>query len=258
MFRNVMTYLGLGPDEEYDDGYLYADDDASEAEPARAARSQGHVTSVPPSRQSAGRGSDGYEEEIPGAVTAVRPLRPVSNNTSDEPRDHESMGSGFTGRTSARSGGRFDLENAAPDASGHYGGSGQQNSSVQRTQTGQRNSSNERPSSGDRPGGDRHRNEPVVRPVPIQRTKPRALSPQTFADAKVLADDIKASVPVIMNLRGVDRDLARRLIDFASGVCYSLDASMEKLASQVFLLTPEAVEVSGEERRRIEERGFDH
>lgn len=102
-----------------------------------------------------------------------------------------------------------------------------------------------------------HDDEPTVRPMPIQRTKPRVLTPQSFGDAKVLADEFKRSVPVIMNLQTIDRDLARRLIDFSSGVCYSLSGSMEKMAPQVFLLTPRNVEVSDEDRRRIEERGFD-
>ena len=87
--------------------------------------------------------------------------------------------------------------------------------------------------------------------------KPRALSPQSFGDAKELADEFKADVPVIMNLQGVDRQLARRLIDFASGICYAMDGSMEKIASQVFLLTPKTVEVSDDDRRRIEARRYD-
>jgi cell division inhibitor SepF len=61
---------------------------------------------------------------------------------------------------------------------------------------------------------------------------------------------------VLLNLQGLDRDLARRLIDFASGICYALDGSMEKIASQVFLLIPDGGQVSDEDRRRIEERGY--
>jgi cell division inhibitor SepF len=95
--------------------------------------------------------------------------------------------------------------------------------------------------------------QPVARPL----AKPRPLAPRSFGDAKILADEFKRSVPVIMNLQGVERDLARRLIDFASGVCYALDGSMEKIASQVFLLTPQEVEVSEEDRRRIDERDGD-
>ena len=96
----------------------------------------------------------------------------------------------------------------------------------------------------------------VVRSLDSMRAKPRTLLPESFADAKVVADEFKRDIPVVLNLQSVDRDLARRLIDFASGICYVLDGSMEKLASQVFLLIPESVEVSDEDRRRIEERGY--
>jgi cell division inhibitor SepF len=60
-----------------------------------------------------------------------------------------------------------------------------------------------------------------------------------------------------MNLQGADRDLSRRLIDFASGLCYGLGGQMERVANQVYLLTPTNVEVSPEERRRLHERGYD-
>jgi cell division inhibitor SepF len=43
-----------------------------------------------------------------------------------------------------------------------------------------------------------------------------------------------------MNLEGSDREVARRLIDFASGLCYGLDGSMEKVANGVYLLKPTA------------------
>lgn len=100
--------------------------------------------------------------------------------------------------------------------------------------------------------------EPAAAPVtPIAAAKPRVIAPQSFGDAKVLADEFKRLTPVIMQLSDVDRDLARRLIDFASGVCYSLGGSMEKMATNVFLLLPKGTEVAADERRRIEERGFD-
>ena len=96
----------------------------------------------------------------------------------------------------------------------------------------------------------------VVRSLDSMRAKPRTLIPESFADAKLVADEFKRDVPVLLNLQGLDRDLARRLIDFASGICYALDGSMEKVASQVFLLIPDGGEVSDEDRRRIEERGY--
>lgn len=93
--------------------------------------------------------------------------------------------------------------------------------------------------------------------MPVSASKPRSVAPQSFGDAKVIADEFKRSTPVVMQLTDVDRDLARRLIDFGSGVCYSLGGTMEKLASNVFLLLPKGTEVSADERRRIQERGYD-
>jgi cell division inhibitor SepF len=79
--------------------------------------------------------------------------------------------------------------------------------------------------------------------------------PRTFNDAKQIADRFKAQIPVILNLQGADTELSKRLIDFASGLTYALDGSMQRVADKVFLLTPRDVELSAEERARAMERG---
>lgn len=71
-------------------------------------------------------------------------------------------------------------------------------------------------------------------------TEPATVRPRRFDQAQELADKFKDGQPVILNLEAADRDVARRLIDFASGVCYSLDGSMEKIATGVYLLKPPA------------------
>jgi cell division inhibitor SepF len=97
----------------------------------------------------------------------------------------------------------------------------------------------------------------VVRPLVSQRqTKPQVVAPQRFSDAQEIGDLVKANNPVIVNLQASERDLARRMIDFCSGLTYALSGSMEKVAEQVFLLTPSNVEVSQEERQRLTERGL--
>ncbi len=204
VFRNVMVYLGLGADEEYDDDYL-AEEAQRDPAPVDSRAEGGPLPlGVPraaePARSTPGRGSFGNPpgNGSPSAVGEVRPLRSVPAVS-----DATAAGEVSTARMTVR------------------------------------------------------RDESGVRPKPIQRSKPRALSPQSFGDAKVLADELRKSVPVIMNLRSLDRDLARRLIDFASGSCYSLGGKMEKIAPQVFLLIPKSVEVSDDDRRRIDERGFD-
>ncbi len=80
--------------------------------------------------------------------------------------------------------------------------------------------------------------------------------PKNFNDAQQIADQYKDSIPVILNLQGIDADLSKRLIDFSSGLTYALDGGMQRIADKVFLLTPRNVDVSAEERARLIEKGF--
>jgi cell division inhibitor SepF len=79
--------------------------------------------------------------------------------------------------------------------------------------------------------------------------------PRSFNDAQQIADKFKDSVPVILNLQSADTELSKRMIDFASGLTYALDGSMQRVADKVFLLTPRNVEVSAEERARALDHG---
>lgn len=97
----------------------------------------------------------------------------------------------------------------------------------------------------------------VVRPItPVQSAKVHIVAPDGFNDAQEIGDKLKANQPVILNLQSSDADLRRRLIDFASGLTYGLGGQMERVAKEVFLLTPSNVEVSAEEKRRLQERGL--
>jgi cell division inhibitor SepF len=97
----------------------------------------------------------------------------------------------------------------------------------------------------------------VVRPItPVHGAKVHVVAPGRFADAQEIGDRFKNGQPVIVNLQANDRELSRRMIDFCSGVTYALSGSMDKVADQVFLLTPSNVEVSAEEKRRLHERGY--
>ncbi len=79
--------------------------------------------------------------------------------------------------------------------------------------------------------------------------------PRSFNDAQQIADRFKDSIPVILNLQSADNELSKRLIDFASGLTYALDGSMQRVADKVFLLTPRNVELSAEERARALDTG---
>src|SRR6478672_7103994 len=80
--------------------------------------------------------------------------------------------------------------------------------------------------------------------------------PRNFNDAQQVADQFKRSVPVILNLQTTDHELSKRMIDFCSGLTYSLDGGMQRIAEKVFLLTPRNVEVSAEEKARLLDKGF--
>ncbi|CAN5845310.1 hypothetical protein BH24ACT3_BH24ACT3_08590 [soil metagenome] len=187
MWRKAMLYLGLGPDEEYDD-YDVPDDVSPQP------------SAVNRSGRSAGSSSGGGS----GSAHPVEPSEPASSGAV---------------RTSS--------PQRADDGNGGVGGVAT------------------RPRSA------------VVRPMPVSATaKPHVVVPTSFNQAQEVADKFKGNQPVIVNLQGADRDLSRRLIDFASGLCYGLGGQMDKVATQVYLLTPSNVEVSPEERRRLQERGL--
>jgi len=96
----------------------------------------------------------------------------------------------------------------------------------------------------------------AVTAIPMPSTRVHVMDPRGFNDAQEVGDRLKNGQPVILNLQGVDRDLQRRLIDFSSGLAYALSGTMSKAADQVFLLTPANVEVSDEEKDRLQQRGL--
>ena len=93
------------------------------------------------------------------------------------------------------------------------------------------------------------------RPRP-QPAEVHLVVPKSFNDAQQIADKFKGTIPVILNLQSAETDLAKRLIDFSSGLTYALDGGMQRVADKVFMLTPRNVEVSAEERARLLEKGF--
>lgn len=99
-----------------------------------------------------------------------------------------------------------------------------------------------------------------VRPLSAAAEQPQVrvhlVMPKNFNDAQTIADKFKSDIPVILNLQTSETELAKRLIDFASGLTYALDGGMQRVADKVFLLTPKNVEVSAEERQRLLDKGF--
>lgn len=102
--------------------------------------------------------------------------------------------------------------------------------------------------------------EGIVRTIPASRAATASSihksEPKRFNEAREIADRFKDGIPVIMNLQSTDDTIARRLVDFASGLVYGLDGKIEMVANRVYLLTPANIEVSAEDRERIAGTGF--
>jgi cell division inhibitor SepF len=103
------------------------------------------------------------------------------------------------------------------------------------------------------------RHDAIVRTIPQARPAAagsiHSAAPKRFNEAREIGDRFKQGVPVIMNLQGTEDAIARRLVDFASGLVFGLDGKIEPVANRVYLLTPEDMEVSAEERERLREEG---
>src|SRR5438132_6470832 len=109
--------------------------------------------------------------------------------------------------------------------------------------------------SRERESGGRSRPRPIEAVPSPATSQVHLVLPRSFNDAQQIADKFKQGVPVIVNLQNADQELSKRLVDFASGLTYALNGSMQRVADRVFLLTPHNIEVSAEERARVLERG---
>jgi cell division inhibitor SepF len=132
-----------------------------------------------------------------------------------------------------------------------------------------------------RHGVDPRAAEPVARPVSsiAERRRPAAtapaesmngvvprasaplsrittLHPRTYNEARVIGENFRDGIPVIMNLSEMADGDAKRLVDFAAGLVFSVHGSIERVTNKVFLLSPPDVDVAAEDKQRIAEGGF--
>jgi len=97
---------------------------------------------------------------------------------------------------------------------------------------------------------------PLVRTVTGDDLESEVIVATSYSDAQLLADHIRAMIPVVLDLRKVEPAMVRRLVDFASGLTYALGGSMRKVGQGVILVTPANVNLSRDERRRLKELGY--
>ena len=168
IWKKAMDYLGLGPDDAYDD----YDPSQEQERPKRAPRDDARNTG---------------EQEATVRTMPSRPTYPTSPGSEPTAR----------------------RPSPPPD-----------DSSVQPRPINPRQNTTTRPAPGP------------------ANADPYTVRPRRFDSAQEIADKFKEGLPVIMNLEAADREVSRRLIDFASGLCYALNGTMEKVATGVYLLKP--------------------
>ena len=78
------------------------------------------------------------------------------------------------------------------------------------------------------------------------------VSPKSYAEAELIGQRFRDGNPVVMDLSKLDSDLGQRLVDFASGLVFALNGSVERIAKKVFLLSPAETVIDDGERRRLE------
>lgn len=82
------------------------------------------------------------------------------------------------------------------------------------------------------------------------------LHPRTYNEARVIGENFRDGIPVIMNLTEMSDAEAKRLVDFTAGLVFSVRGSIERVTQRVFLLTPPNVNVDADEAERAAQGGF--
>ena len=72
------------------------------------------------------------------------------------------------------------------------------------------------------------------------------IKPQSMEDAREITETLLEECTVVLNMEGLDLDIAQRIIDFASGSCYAIHGNLQKISNYIFIITPESVDISGD------------
>ncbi len=96
--------------------------------------------------------------------------------------------------------------------------------------------------------------KPVAKVTPMKQQPKKGVSgmevcvikPTTVDEAREITDTLLANRTVVLNMEGLDVDVAQRIIDFTSGSCYAMSGNLQKISHYIFIITPESVDISGD------------
>ena len=86
----------------------------------------------------------------------------------------------------------------------------------------------------------------VTKKMPGTGMEVCVIKPTSVEDAREITETLLANRTVVLNLEGLDVDIAQRIIDFTSGACYSLGGSLQQVSSYIFVLGPYNVDITGD------------
>lgn len=72
------------------------------------------------------------------------------------------------------------------------------------------------------------------------------IKPTSVEDAREITETLLANRTVVLNLEGLDVDIAQRIIDFTSGSCFAIRGNLQKISHYIFIITPASVDISGD------------
>lgn len=98
----------------------------------------------------------------------------------------------------------------------------------------------------------------VVSLQSIQKSSKVVLvEPRVYAEAQDIADQLKNRRAVVVNLQRIDREQAKRIVDFLSGTVYAIGGDIQKIGTDIFLCTPDNIEVSGNISQMLQETEYE-
>ena len=89
-------------------------------------------------------------------------------------------------------------------------------------------------------------NSRIVRMGNLSSMEVCVIKPTNVEDGREIANTLLEGKAVVLNLEGIDVELAQRIIDFTSGACYAINGNLQKVSNFIFIITPEAVDISGD------------
>ncbi|MFE8695261.1 cell division protein SepF [Cytobacillus sp. FJAT-53684] len=93
----------------------------------------------------------------------------------------------------------------------------------------------------------------------VQKSSKMVLvEPRVYAEAQDISDQLKNRRAVVVNLQRIEKDQAKRIVDFLSGTVYAIGGDIQKVGTDIFLCTPDNIEISGNISQMIQEQDFEN